>query len=181
MSSSSLRTKLIVGGVALPAILLIILFVSFYFHEKDRTLDAAIDKSRILARTVESTRQEMEDKWQQGLFSVEELKQWADQGEKEKILSAVPVVSAWRAAMRKAEEGNYTFKVPKFQPRNQSNTPNEMEGRALTKMKNERLDEYYEIDEADQFSSLFPRCLPERNLPLLSRGSSEIAAVLGEQ
>ncbi len=147
MSSSSLRTKLIVGGVALPAILLIILFVSFYFHEKDRTLDAAIDKSRILARTVESTRQEMEDKWQQGLFSVEELKQWADQGEKEKILSAVPVVSAWRAAMRKAEEGNYTFKVPKFQPRNPSNAPNEMEGRALTKMKNERLDEYYEIDE----------------------------------
>ncbi len=145
--SSSLRTKLIVGGVALPALLLIVLFASFYFHEKNRTLDAAIDKSRILARTVESTRQEMEDKWQQGLFSVEELKQWADKGEQDKVLSAVPVVSAWRAAMRKAEEGNYTFKVPKFQPRNPSNTPDEMEARALTTMKNEHLDEYYEINE----------------------------------
>ncbi len=147
MRSFSLRTKLIAGGVLFPAILLLGLFITFYNHEKSTTLESVVDKSRILARTVESTRMEMEDKWKQGLFSIEELKGWADQGDKEKVLAAVPVVSAWNAAMRKAQEGNYIFKVPKFHPRNLKNTPDELESRVLQTMKDKRLDEYYEINE----------------------------------
>ncbi|SDZ95217.1 Methyl-accepting chemotaxis protein [Desulfuromusa kysingii] len=147
MRPLSLRTKLISGGVLFPAVLLLGLFISFYVHEKNTALDSVVDKSRILARTVESTRMEMEDKWQQGLFSVAMLKDWADQGEQNKVLAAVPVVSAWNAAMRKAEEGGYIFKVPKFQPRNQDNTPNTMEARVLKLMKDQNLKEHYEINE----------------------------------
>lgn len=147
MRSFSLRTKLIAGGVLIPAILLLILFISFYNHEKSQVLDSVVDKSRILAQTVESTRMEMEDKWQQGLFDVSMLKEWADKGQNDKVLAAVPVVSAWNAAMRKAEEGGYVFKVPKFHPRNTKNTPDELESRVLKDMKNKGLKEYYEIDE----------------------------------
>jgi len=146
MGPLSLRTKLIAGGVLFPAVLLLGLFFSFYSHEKSKSLDSVVDKSRILARTVESTRMEMEDKWQQGLFNIAMLKEWADKGQQDKVLAAVPVVSAWNAAMRKAKEGDYTFKVPKFHPRNPQNSPDALEGRALTLMKNGNLKEYYEIN-----------------------------------
>ncbi len=147
MSSFSLRTKLIMGGVLFPAILLIGLFVGFYLYEKQSSLDTVVEKSQILARTVESTRMEMEDKWKQGLFSVDMLRDWAQQNQQDKILAAVPVVSAWQAAMRKADEGNYIFKVPKFQPRNPKNTPDAMEARVLNLMREQNLAEYYEINE----------------------------------
>ena len=89
---------------------------------------------------------EMEDKWQKGLFNIAMLKEWADKGEQDKVLAAVPVVSAWNAAMRKADEGGYIFKVPKFHPRNSQNSPNAMEGRVLNLMKEQNLKEYYEIN-----------------------------------
>ena len=146
MRSLSLRTKLIAGGVLFPATLLLGLFIGFYNHEKNQALESVIDKSRILAQTVESTRLEMEDKWQEGLFDVNMLRNWAEQDQHAKVLSAVPVVSAWRSAMRKAEAGGYTFKVPKFQPRNPDNIPNSMEGRVLNLMKEQNLNEYYEIN-----------------------------------
>ena len=146
MPSFSLRTKMIIGSLLFPALLLLGLFVTFYNHEKDRVLEATIDKSRILARAVESTRLEMENKWSQGLFGIEMLRQWANQGEHDKIIAAVPVVSAWNAAMMKAKEGGYIFKVPKFQPRNPKNNPDQLESRVLQTMKDKHLDEYYEID-----------------------------------
>ncbi len=147
MKTLSLRTKLVAAGVLIPALLLLILFILYYYQEKKLAIDTVIDKSRILSQTVESARLEMEDKWKQGLFSIEEMKQWANSGQHDKVLSAVPVVSAWQVAMRKAQEGNYSFKVPKFQPRNPKNTPNQLESRALTLMKNQKVGEYYEIEE----------------------------------
>ena len=147
MRSFSLRTKLIAGGVLFPAVLLIGLFISFYSHEKSQAMDSVVDKSRILARTVESARMEMEDNWQQGLFNVAMLKEWAAKGENNKVLAAVPVVSAWNSAMRKAEEGGYIFKVPKFHPRNPKNTPDALESRALQLMKDKNQKEYYEINQ----------------------------------
>jgi methyl-accepting chemotaxis protein len=146
MRPLSLRTKLIAGGVLFPAVLLLGLFFSFYIHEKNNSVDSVVDKSRILARTVESTRMEMEDKWQQGLFNIAMLKEWADKGEQDKVLAAVPVVSAWNAAMRKAKEGGYIFKVPKFHPRNPQNRPDTMESRVLNLMKDQNLKEHYEIN-----------------------------------
>jgi methyl-accepting chemotaxis protein len=90
----------------------------------------------------------MEEKWSMGLFNVEMLNNYAIQGDRSKLLAAVPVVSAWNAAMRKAKEGGYTFKVPKFSPRNPKNQPDELEARSLKTMTEKDLDEYYEIDEA---------------------------------
>jgi len=67
-------------------------------------------------------------------------------------LGLVPVVSAWNAAMRKAKEGGYEFRVPKFQPRNPKNAPDygldyAIESTALNKIKADNLTEYYVIDE----------------------------------
>jgi len=90
----------------------------------------------------------MEKNWQMGLFTAERLRELADAGEKQKVLAMVPVFSAWNAAMRKAQEGGYTFKVPKHSPRNPKNEPDQLEAKALKLMDEQNLDEYYEIDPA---------------------------------
>ena len=148
MKQWSLRGKIVLLGVALPTILIVLLFRLYTVESRDKTLEAFTDKARAICLTAESTRDEMEHKWRLGLFSAEQLREYAERGEREKIMAAVPVVSAWNAAMRKAEEGGYTFRVPKFQPRNPKNEPDPLEARALRTMAEKNLDEYYEIDEA---------------------------------
>ncbi|MFZ5775141.1 MAG: methyl-accepting chemotaxis protein [Thermodesulfobacteriota bacterium] len=142
----SLRGKIVLIGVLLPTVLIVVLMRLYAAESKEKTLTAFADKARGICLTAESTRQEMEAKWQLGLFSASQLREFAEQGQRDKVLAAVPVVSAWNAAMRKAQEGGYTFKVPKFQPRNPKNEPDQLEAKALKLMEEKNLDEYYEID-----------------------------------
>jgi len=142
----SLRGKIVLVGVLLPTLLIAGLFRLYSRESKEKTITAYTDKARAICLTAESTREEMEKKWQMGLFTAERLRELAAAGEKDKALAMVPVVSAWNAAMRKAEEGGYTFKVPKHAPRNAKNEPDALEAKALKLMDEQHLDEYYEID-----------------------------------
>jgi len=142
----SLRGKIVLVGVLLPTLLIVVLLRLYSSESREKTLSAFADKARGICLTAESTRQEMEAKWELGLFSAAQLREFAAQGHQDKVLAAVPVVSAWNAAMRKAKEGGYTFKVPKFKPRNQKNEPDPLEAKALKLMSDQNLDEYYEID-----------------------------------
>ncbi len=126
-------------------------FLSVY-NDKQSAIEKNVEKARAICLTAESVRQEMEDKWSQGLFSLELMKKYMKENDEERMLSSIPVVSAWRAAMRKADQGGYEFRVPKFSPRNAENAPDyglnyAVEGPALKKINEENLSEYYLIDE----------------------------------
>ena len=104
-------------------------------------------RARSIVLTAESVRQEMARKWDLGLFDAHQLSDWDKQGKLEKVLGAVPVVTAWNAAMAKAEEGGYEFRVPKVQPRNPENQPDAFELQALEAFeKDAQLHEYYAVD-----------------------------------
>nr|NJM04799.1 DUF3365 domain-containing protein [Desulfobacula sp.] len=144
--------KLLITGIGAIVILVFVLFILYYKNDKTQTIQAYVEKSRAICLISESVRNEMEQKWALGLFSKDQMKEWAKNGEKDKIMAAIPVVSAWQAAMRKAEQGGYTFRVPKFSPRNEKNTPDygqdyQIEGPALEKLEKEGLSEYVVIDE----------------------------------
>lgn len=145
MKNLSIRWKILGLGILLPGTLALILFGAYYIHAKDTALEAFISKARTICLTTESAREVVEEKWEKGIFTAEMLRSWAEAGENDKVLSAVPVVSAWRGAMKKAEEGHYAFRTPKHQPRNPQNEPDELEARALKALKS-GADEYYEID-----------------------------------
>ncbi len=87
-------------------------------------------------------------KWSLGLFDKKMLSQWAKQGRMDRVLAAVPVVTAWQSAQAKAKEGGYEFRVPKLDPRNPKNQPDAVETRALDALAAGNLDEYHEIDHA---------------------------------
>ena len=142
----SLRVKIVLLGLVFPTLLVLVLFRMYAADSREQTRRAFVNKARAICLTAESTRQEMESKWALGIFSTEQLKRYQQEGRRDKIMAVVPVVSAWNAAMHKADEGGYTFKVPKFKPRNSGNEPDELEAGALKAMKAKGLSEYVEID-----------------------------------
>ncbi|MDH5297777.1 MAG: methyl-accepting chemotaxis protein [Desulfobulbaceae bacterium] len=148
LKNLALRGKIVSIGILLPTLLLLVLFWMYAKEAKEKTLQSYADKARAICLTAEATRQEMEDKWKIGVFSQAQIREYADNNEREKMIAVVPVFSAWQAAMRKAEEGGYTFKVPKFSPRNPKNQPDEFEARVIKLLQEKNLDEYYEIDQA---------------------------------
>ncbi|MEH0018353.1 MAG: methyl-accepting chemotaxis protein [Desulfobacter sp.] len=141
-------------AVGLGTIIILVGVLLFLYQASDRTqtIAAIVEKARSICLISESAREEMEDKWRLGLFSVEDIKEYAAAGDRERLLAVIPVVAAWKASMRKSKEGGYTFRVPKFDARNPENEPDygqevKIEGPALKKIKAENLDEYYVVDE----------------------------------
>ena len=148
----SLPYKLLIVGIAIFLVFSAVLFGLYAYVHNQASINAYVEKARAICLTAESTRQQMEEKWTQGLFTIEQMKGFQAEGNLEKMLAAVPVVTAWKAAMSKADRGGYAFRVPKFSPRNPKNQPDygldyEIEGPALKKIKAENLSEYYVIDE----------------------------------
>jgi len=149
----SILVKILTVGIGTIVVLAGVLVFLYQGSDKQQSVDAIVQKARSICLIAESVRQGMEDKWAQGLFSAADIKAYAEAGQTEKIMAVIPVVTAWQAAMRKADAGEYTFRVPKFSPRNPKNAPDynqsvKIEGPALEKIKQEGLDEYYVIDEA---------------------------------
>lgn len=146
-----LSTKFLSIGIFLMSLLSISLmsFFSYMFHQN--TVEAFVSKARSITLAAESVRREMDEKWQQGILTVEQARFFYQKQQMNKLLNMVPVVTAWRAAMKQAKAGDYEFRVPKFNPRNPTNEPDyglgyEIEGPAIKKIKKEGLKEYFVID-----------------------------------
>ncbi len=137
-----LRMKIVLVGIGGFIAVAATLNVISYRDARRQARQLYVEKARSVILAAESAREEMA----QGLFTKEQLREWAEQGETGKILATVPVVTAWKTSMAKADEGGYTFKVPKFQPRNPENEPDPLEADVLRKLENENLAEYSFVD-----------------------------------
>jgi methyl-accepting chemotaxis protein len=59
----------------------------------------------------------------------------------------IPIVAGWTVGQTNAEKAGYTFRVPKIQPRNPKNEPDEVERKMLTALEASRQSEIWVIDE----------------------------------
>ena len=124
-------------GVALIA------FVIAAFWIKDIVEMATLgilEKSRGVVLTAEAARDAMADRLAAGVIT--DLAQLAEEGDREKLLKAVPILTAIEVAGKNAEESGYEFRVPKFSPRNPANAPVGVEVEALKKLESGELTEY---------------------------------------
>lgn len=145
----NLRRKIIAITVSLLVVVCGVLFWLNYRTTQQNFRDEYVARARSIVLNTESVREEMARKWALQLFDQKQLAQWGRQGELEKILAAVPVVTAWKAAMAKAKEGGYEFRVPKDQPRNPQNKPDQLESQVLERFsKDAKLAEYFEVDKS---------------------------------
>jgi len=142
----SLRVKIVVVGVALMSAMSTLYFIAYQREATRQVEQQYVEKARSIVLTAESAREEAGRMWEQGIFSTGQIREWAAAGQRDKILAAVPVVTAWRAAMGKSKESGYTFKVPKFSPRNPANEPDEVEARVLKMFESGAAAEHFEID-----------------------------------
>ncbi|ADK84989.1 methyl-accepting chemotaxis sensory transducer [Desulfarculus baarsii DSM 2075] len=142
----SIGKRIILVNACFTLAIVASLMALYAVQQYRETIDAFIQAARITTLQVESSRQEMEDKWASGVFSVDQVRGYAKEGDMGKLLAVIPVVTAWQTAMRKSEEGGYTFKVPKFHPRNPKNEPDAVEAEALRRMESDNTNSYYVID-----------------------------------
>jgi methyl-accepting chemotaxis protein len=142
----SLQKRIIAALLAFTACFLAVLFGLYAWQQRATTVAAYVDTARVVTLTVEGARDEMEAKWAKGVFTAEQMREYARQGDMDKILAVIPVVTAWQTAERKAEQGGYRFRVPKFSPRNPKNRPDPLEARALKELKARGLDELRLMD-----------------------------------
>ena len=142
----SMRLRILLVGVGFPACIIVGLLVMYSYDASSKAIASSVDKARSICLSAESARNGGEKQWAMGIFDTKTLQQWGEQGEEAKILSTVPVVTAWDTAMQKAKEGGYEFRVPALEPRNPNNKPTPLEKEALLALKGGE-DEYYVIND----------------------------------
>jgi methyl-accepting chemotaxis protein len=102
-----------------------------------------LDKSRAIVLMAESARNEMSAKLESGIMRpFSEIPQ-------DKIVGAVPVVTAIRMARENAQRAGYQFRVPKISPRNPENEPTPQERQILQELEEKNLSEVI-VREPDQ-------------------------------
>ncbi|MCB1059862.1 MAG: DUF3365 domain-containing protein [Calditrichaeota bacterium] len=147
LKNLSLRAKIISIGIILPLALMLILLGLYKQHEHDNAENTYVEKSRSVVTAVANVRQEMEEAWDAGIYSVEQVRGYADENDLDRVLHTVPVYTAWQTGKASAKMGGFTFRTPKFEPRNPENQPDEVEAVALRELENSGANEYWIHDE----------------------------------
>jgi len=141
MRFKDVNLKVKIMAISFLGIVVFAVIASFLVIDEVRGLAelAILEKSRAVVYTAEATREEMADKIEAGVIRpFEELEKM---GDREKILKAVPIITAINVAAKNAEESKYEFRVPKESPRNPENEPTELESRVLEELKTQNLEE----------------------------------------
>ncbi|MCA9062342.1 MAG: DUF3365 domain-containing protein [Planctomycetaceae bacterium] len=144
--NSSLQARMIFVGVVLPAMMIGILFWQYVADSRARAVDACLEKARAVCMAAEATYEQTEKQWGMGIHHTEELREWGESGDVEKILSSVPVVTAWETARTHAEESGYEFHVTAKDPRNPENRPDALQLSVLELFESEKLSEHHVVN-----------------------------------
>lgn len=135
LKNTSVKMKTIVTALAGPILIAAIMGTMQIMTIDEKSEEAILEKSRAIVLMAEAAREKMSEKLDSGIIRpLEEIP-------KDKIVDAVPVIVAIRMAMVNAEKAGYTFRVPKFSPRNPENTPTALEAEVLTEMMETNKDE----------------------------------------
>ena len=135
-------------------LMMALLFSGYAYKDEQSAIESEVHAARNLILMAESVRENMEKKWEVGLFSAEVLRAVAadttlsEKARRNKILAGVPVVTAWESAKAKAKEGGFEFRTPRHGARNSDNEPDAIEAEALNYFQsNPSATEYYVVDE----------------------------------
>ncbi len=135
LANMSVKAKTIIIALAGPIIIALIMGAQQIFTINEKSEEGILKQSRAIVLMAEAARKEMSAKLGSGV--VKPLEKISP----DKIMDAVPVITAIRMAMSNAEKAGYTFRVPKMHPRNTENTPSPLEKQVLAEMKAQNKDE----------------------------------------
>ncbi|MGB3223901.1 MAG: methyl-accepting chemotaxis protein [Desulforhopalus sp.] len=131
----SIKWKVFLLALTGPLVIACIMAWMWTSGIREEAEKSVIDKSKAIVLMAEASRNEMARKLQLGIITP------FDQLDPDKVIEAVPVVTAMQVAALYAEESNYTFRVPKVSPRNPKNEPTPLELEVLKELKAKNLEE----------------------------------------
>lgn len=136
--STSIKVKIIIP-VIIGLLILGGIITFLFIGDIIRTTRHSIEEtSHAIMISAEASREEMSEKIELGV--IRPFDELVALGDREKILAAVPIITAMNVARKNAEEGNYKFRVPKVSPRNPDNEPTELELAVLEELKEKQLE-----------------------------------------
>lgn len=155
MNWNSVGVKVVAITLTGLAIIACGLLVTYGISEKQKLIESEIQNAKNLLLVSESVRENTNQKWESGIFSVELVKIMAGDSinpeRRAKILATVPVMNAMDVVEAKAKEGNFRFKAPRVGARNPANEADALEQKALQFFQNNpQSTEYSYIDEETQ-------------------------------
>ena len=146
--SINFRTGL---GIAIIVILLQAMHMAVGTYDKVHSArDQSVDDARHILMLSEAVRDDTEEQWANGIYSVEYLRQfdWNDPQEQQRIKSAIPIIAAWETVQAKAEEGDYQFRPVRIGARNPAHEADPKEAEAIRHFQaNPDAEEYHFFDE----------------------------------
>jgi len=127
--------------ITLLGILMISVVFSVVFSRGIGALaeEAVLEKSHAVVFSAEAVREDMARKISMGV--IRDFESLAAEGDRQKLLEAVPIITAMRVAAENAQEARYQLRVPKVSPRNPENEPTPLEAEVLARLKAEDLNE----------------------------------------
>ncbi|MBM9511969.1 methyl-accepting chemotaxis protein [Desulfogranum marinum] len=129
----SIKWKMLVLALTGPILIAVVLAAQRTADIRSSAERTVVDKSKAIVLMAEATRNEMSKKLDMGV-----IKPFAEIPPN-KVIQAVPVVTAIQAAAVNAEKSGYTFRVPKVSPRNSNNEPTPYELAILEEIKAKNL------------------------------------------
>ncbi|MDA8140802.1 MAG: methyl-accepting chemotaxis protein [Desulfobacteraceae bacterium] len=124
----SISWKILFAVAAGPLIMAVLLAWLRVKDIREGAETGLVEKSKAIVLAAEAMRDEMARKLKNGIVPP------LDQLPPEKVLQAVPVLTAINVAAVNAREGGYQFRVPKQSPRNPKNQPDELELKVLQEL-----------------------------------------------
>ncbi|MDY6820896.1 MAG: methyl-accepting chemotaxis protein [Deferribacterota bacterium] len=120
--------------IILISIILITTFFIVFLYESykrwNERKESEVKRARNIIVLAESVRENYAEKFNSDIYDLDELRKDVD-----KFLSVVPIINSIEVVRNKAEELNLNFKVPKINPRNPDNKPDEFDLKALKYLK----------------------------------------------
>jgi methyl-accepting chemotaxis protein len=130
----SIKFKVLLLSIIGPALLAITIFAyavqSIWTSEEE----AVVHSAKGIVSMAESARNEMALKFDGVIKPLDEIS-------RDKLVDAVPIITAIKMARQNANKLGYRFRVPKYSPRNPENEPNALERAALDQIKSKGLPE----------------------------------------
>ncbi|MFN8358846.1 MAG: methyl-accepting chemotaxis protein [Candidatus Kapaibacterium sp.] len=133
--------KIVIPITTISLVTGVVLFLYFSSMVRDEETAALVQKARAVLLSAESAREFSADQLRRNVFR-------NDLKTKDDILRTVPIFAAIKVAENKASELGFTIKVPKHNPRNPDNLPDEYEHLVLNKLNIGTIQELWEIDKA---------------------------------
>jgi len=136
MNWHSVGVRVISITMATLTVMAIGIVILYANNEKQKVIESNILEAKQLLLVSESIRSNTINKWDQGLFTTQHLRELIKSKSASEarsiVIATVPVATAWNVIQEKAKESNFRFKAPRVGARNPKNEPDSIEHEALS-------------------------------------------------